>query len=77
MRFETSKSEAKEIGLDAYIANMKEGQKSIYYLAGQQPFLTQLEGAAADGGGGGGGGGSGGDGGHGVMQAQSAGWSAF
>ena len=35
LRFETSKSESKEIGLDAYIANMKEGQKSIYYLAGQ------------------------------------------
>jgi len=35
MRFETSKSGSKEIGLDAYIANMKEGQKSIYYLAGQ------------------------------------------
>lgn len=35
MRFETSKSGGKEIGLDAYITNMKEGQKSIYYLAGQ------------------------------------------
>ena len=35
LRFETSKSDSKEIGLDAYIANMKEGQKSIYYLAGQ------------------------------------------
>ena len=34
IRFETSKSEGKSIGLDAYIANMKEGQKSIYYLAG-------------------------------------------
>ena len=48
MRFETSKSDAKEIGLDAYIANMKEGQKSIYYLAGQQPFFfTHLDSAAA------------------------------
>ncbi|DBB16812.1 TPA: hypothetical protein ACH3X3_015050 [Trebouxia sp. C0006] len=49
MRFETSKSGSKEIGLDAYIANMKEGQKSIYYLAGEtkeelenSPFSEQL-----------------------------------
>ena len=35
VRFETSKSDGKDIGLDAYIANMKEGQKSIYYLAGK------------------------------------------
>jgi len=34
IRFETSKSGSKEIGLDTYIAHMKEGQKSIYYLAG-------------------------------------------
>lgn len=37
MRFETSRSEGKQIGLDAYIAGMKEGQKSIYYLAGESP----------------------------------------
>jgi hypothetical protein len=47
MRFETSKSGSKEIGLDAYIANMKEGQKSIYYLAGQHraanlPYKTSI-----------------------------------
>lgn len=41
LRFETSKSAGKTIGLDAYIANMKEGQKSIYYLAGV-PLLLQL-----------------------------------
>ena len=35
MRFETSRSGGKQIGLDAYIAGMKEGQKSIYYLAGE------------------------------------------
>lgn len=34
LRFQTSKSGTKEIGLDAYIEGMKEGQKSIYYLAG-------------------------------------------
>lgn len=49
LRFETSKSDSKEIGLDAYIANTKEGQKSIYYLAGEtkeelenSPFSEQL-----------------------------------
>ena len=35
MRFETSRSGGKQIGLEAYIAGMKEGQKSIYYLAGE------------------------------------------
>ena len=35
LRFETSKSGSKSVGLDAYIAGMKEGQKSIYYLAGE------------------------------------------
>lgn len=34
LRFQTSKSGSKEIGLDTYIEGMKEGQKSIYYLAG-------------------------------------------
>ena len=50
MRFETSKSGTKEVGLDAYIANMKEGQKSIYYLAGQHRaanFALQYTNAAA------------------------------
>lgn len=37
MRFETSRSGGKQIGLDAYIAGMKEGQKSMYYLAGGSP----------------------------------------
>ena len=35
LRFETSRSGNKQIGLDTYIARMKEGQKSIYYLAGE------------------------------------------
>ena len=39
LRFQTSKSGTKEIGLDTYIENMKEGQKSIYYLAGMQLLL--------------------------------------
>ena len=39
LRFQTSKSGTKEIGLDTYTENMKEGQKSIYYLAGMQLVL--------------------------------------
>lgn len=35
LRFETSRSDNKQIGLDTYIARMKEGQKSVYYLAGE------------------------------------------
>ena len=35
LRFETSRSGGKQIGLDAYITGMKEGQKSMYYLAGE------------------------------------------
>ena len=40
LRFQTSKSGTKEVGLDTYIENMKEGQKSIYYLAGMQLVLS-------------------------------------
>ncbi|KAL3155343.1 hypothetical protein ABBQ38_010904 [Trebouxia sp. C0009 RCD-2024] len=49
LRFETSRSDNKQIGLDTYIARMKEGQKSVYYLAGESkeevensPFSEQL-----------------------------------
>ncbi|KXZ42735.1 hypothetical protein GPECTOR_121g435 [Gonium pectorale] len=49
LRFNTSKSEDKLTSLDEYIKRMKDGQKSIYYLAGSSkeevansPFVEQL-----------------------------------
>ena len=36
LRFQTSKSEGKLVSLSEYVANMKEGQKSIYYLTGEK-----------------------------------------
>lgn len=49
LRFQTSKSGDDLVGLDDYIARMKEGQKEIYYLGGQSkeeiaksPFLEKL-----------------------------------
>ncbi|KAG2435339.1 hypothetical protein HXX76_007412 [Chlamydomonas incerta] len=49
LRFQTSKSGDKLTTLDEYIGRMKEGQKSIYYLAGTSkeevagsPFVEQL-----------------------------------
>ncbi|MCM2283539.1 MAG: molecular chaperone HtpG [Desulfobacula sp.] len=40
LRYKTTKSEGKYVTLDEYIANMKEGQKEIYYLTGEN--LTSL-----------------------------------
>merc|ERR1719327_1885988 len=34
LRYSTSKSGEKEIGLEEYVANMKEDQKNIYYISG-------------------------------------------
>jgi len=49
MRFYTSKSPDKLVSLEEYVERMKEGQKSIYYLAGESreqleksPFLEKL-----------------------------------
>ena len=50
LRFETSSTEkGKNVGLDTYVENMKEGQSSIYYVAADtreaaenSPFLEQL-----------------------------------
>lgn len=49
IRFHTSKSPDKLVGLEEYVSRMKEGQKNIYYLAGQSmedvqksPFLENL-----------------------------------
>ena len=33
-RYATSKSGAKEISLEEYVANMKDEQKNIYYISG-------------------------------------------
>merc|ERR1712070_488688 len=33
LRYSTSKSGDKEIGLEEYVANMKEDQKNIYYIS--------------------------------------------
>merc|ERR1719331_469894 len=35
LRYSTSKSGAKEISLEEYVANMKEDQKNIYYISGE------------------------------------------
>merc|ERR1719224_395959 len=35
LRYTTSKSGEKEIGLEDYVANMKEDQKNIYYISGE------------------------------------------
>merc|ERR1712054_715853 len=35
LRYSTSKSGEKEIGLEEYVANMKEDQKNIYYISGE------------------------------------------
>jgi len=35
LRYATSKSGDKEIGLEEYVANMKEDQKNIYYISGE------------------------------------------
>ena len=35
LRYSTSKSGDKEIGLEEYVANMKEDQKNIYYISGE------------------------------------------
>jgi len=40
LRYKTTKSEGKYVTLDEYIANMKDGQKEIYYLTGEN--LTSL-----------------------------------
>ncbi|MFA5904348.1 MAG: molecular chaperone HtpG [Desulfobacula sp.] len=37
LRYKTTKSDGKYVTLDEYIANMKEGQKEIYYLTGENP----------------------------------------
>jgi len=49
LRFYTSKSPDKLVSLEQYVENMKEGQKTIYYLAGESqeqlqksPFLERL-----------------------------------
>eukprot|EP00951_Prasinocladus_malaysianus_P001320 scaffold9070_cov38-Prasinocladus_malaysianus.AAC.1 len=49
LRVQTSQSDGELISLDTYIERMKEGQKTIYYLAGQSveeleksPFLEKL-----------------------------------
>lgn len=49
LRVQTSASEGELVSLDTYIGRMKEGQKGIYYLAGesieelkQSPFLEKL-----------------------------------
>jgi len=50
LRFNTSKSGEDQISLKEYIARMKEGQKSIYYITGESkasvaasPFLEGLK----------------------------------
>ncbi len=40
LRYKTTKSDGKYVTLDEYIANMKEGQKEMYYLTGEN--LTSL-----------------------------------
>lgn len=49
LRFTTSKSEGKLIGLEDYVDRMKEGQKAIYFITGESekavrssPFLERL-----------------------------------
>jgi molecular chaperone HtpG len=49
LRFPTSKSDSKQISLDSYIENMKEGQAGIYYIntdsmisASTSPFVEKL-----------------------------------
>jgi molecular chaperone HtpG len=50
LRFSSSKSGEEQISLKEYIANMKEGQKSIYYITGESkqhvansPFIEKLK----------------------------------
>jgi len=50
LRFRTSKSDGKLIGLQEYVDNMKEWQKNIYFIAGESieqlltsPFLERMQ----------------------------------
>jgi len=50
LRFHTSKSGEEQVSFKEYIANMKEGQKSIYYITGESrqtvsnsPFIEKLK----------------------------------
>ena len=50
LRFETTDSDGKQISLQEYVDNMKEGQKDIYYLTGENietlknsPYLEALK----------------------------------
>jgi len=41
LRFHSSKSGNELVSLDEYIENMKEGQKQIYYLAGESKSMIE------------------------------------
>ena len=43
LRYATSKSGDKEISLEEYVANMKDDQKNIYYISGEDKESQRVE----------------------------------